>query len=129
MCEIDIHDGKLILIVEDHCDTAEMLCILLEAENYRVKWTSTGTTAFEALSGDGCNPDLVLLDLSLPDMSGDDIIRRLQRERVKVPPVLIMSAKPMSDITQAAHAINAAAIVRKPFEVSAILDSIRSVLT
>ena len=120
---------KTVLIVEDHADTAEMLSLILESEGY---CTQTATTANEAVkilsSGAAEQIDVVLLDLTLPDMSGEDVIQCLKQSCVSVPPVLIMSAKQASSLSDAARAIGAAGIIRKPFDIQVLLESIQSEL-
>ena len=66
----------LILLVEDNETIRHAFCILLEECGYRVDQAGTGA---EALSKVEANlPDLVLMDLGLPDMSGLDVTRRLK---------------------------------------------------
>lgn len=120
---------KIVLLVEDHADTAEMLSLILETEGYRVQCAATASEALQILSGAvPARFDLVLLDLTLPDMNGDDMIRTLKKSRAQLPPVLIMSAKPAASLEDAARAIGAAGIVRKPFDIQVLLESIQSEL-
>jgi DNA-binding response OmpR family regulator len=118
-----------ILLIEDHSDTAELLSLILENEGYRVKCALSGKEAFEALCGPQPTPcNLILLDLTLPDMNGDDLIRTLRQTIARIPPIMIMSAKPASSIDAVAQAIGAAGVVPKPFDVDALLLKIRSAL-
>ncbi len=119
---------KKILLIEDHVDTAEMLSLILESEGYHVKNVQTASGAFQALSVQSEKLDLILLDLTLPDMNGDEIIRRIQETRTNLPPVLIMSAKPAASLEHAAQSIRAAGIIRKPFDVDSLLDTLRATL-
>lgn len=120
---------KTVLIVEDHTDTAEMLVLILQSEGYAIRTARTAAEAIKTLSSDGASQiDLVLLDLTLPDMSGDDVIQHLKQSCVSVPPVFIMSAKPASSLDDAARSIGAAGVIRKPFDVQVLLEEIQSEL-
>ena len=66
--------GALVLMVDDNLDSARMLQSLLEMEGFRVVAASSGTQALEAMR---CQtPDVVLLDIGLPDMSGHEVARQ-----------------------------------------------------
>lgn len=68
-----------ILLVEDHPGLAEISCRLLrDLHGHEVRLASTGAEAIAAAGGEV--PDLVLIDLNLPDMSGYDIARRLRQD-------------------------------------------------
>lgn len=120
---------KTVLVIEDHADTAEMLSLVLETEGYRVQTVSTANAAVRVLSSAAASQiDVVLLDLTLPDMNGEDMIRRLKQSHVQVPPVFIMSAKPAGSLDDAARSIGAAGMIRKPFDIQVLLERIQSEL-
>ncbi len=137
--------GKHILVVEDDEAIAEMLIMLLEMENYRVSWASTACAAIGMLSSSilvagqlpthpymatqTTHPDLILLDLRLPDMDGTDMFRQLSQVIHTLPPVVVLSAKPEQESESAARAIGAAGVVLKPFSIEALLASIDFVLS
>ena len=85
----DEHSGASILVVEDDEQIAELMRDFLEAEGYHVRHAGSGRETNEELER-GC-PDLVLLDVMLPDESGFEICRRL-RSGSNVP-VLFLSAR------------------------------------
>ncbi|HSE93684.1 MAG TPA: response regulator [Methylomirabilota bacterium] len=81
-----------VLLVEDDRDTTALLRDLLEAEGYVVDAVATGEAAFEALERTP-DPDLLVLDLMLPGMSGYDVIERLRGEpELGRIPILVLSA-------------------------------------
>ncbi|MGH7390030.1 MAG: response regulator [Candidatus Rokuibacteriota bacterium] len=81
-----------VLLVEDNRDTSALLRDLLEAEGDLVDAVTTGEAAFEALERDP-DPDLIVLDLMLPGMSGYDVIERLRGEpELGRIPILVLSA-------------------------------------
>src|SRR5687768_6495039 len=93
MTERTAAQEKHLLIVEDDADTGEMMQILLEAEGYRVRWALTGTTALKILTAAASEPsngvDLMLLDLTLPDMDGVELVRKLRESDAALPPVIV----------------------------------------
>ena len=70
--------GSRVLLVEDHEDTAETLRMLLEANGAEVRVATTGPQALAAYAR--FEPDVVLLDIGLPGMSGYEVARRLRAE-------------------------------------------------
>jgi two-component system KDP operon response regulator KdpE len=81
--------GARILIVEDDQATRRAVAANLGAHGYQI--TETGTAAAAVRAWDAGRPDLVLLDLGLPDREGIHVVRRIRREGMT--PVLIISAR------------------------------------
>lgn len=126
--------GKHILLVEDHEDSAEMMTIFLESEGYSVRWVSNALDAlrvFSAMAADQGEqrPDVILLDLTLPDIDGIEVGRRLKQTVPDAPPIIIMSAKSAQAVESAAQSIEAAGYVRKPFATDRLMASIEHALT
>ena len=78
-----------ILVIEDEKSTSYLLGTVLTANGYDVIKAYTGTEACEML--DAYCPDLILLDLGLPDMDGVDIIRRVRSRGTA--PIVVVSAR------------------------------------
>jgi two-component system OmpR family response regulator len=122
-----------ILVVEDHYESAELLQMILENEGYRVRCVGTGRDAlrlFTPPSAKGSSefhPDLILLDLRLPDMNGVEVVKELQKSAPTVPPVAFISADSPQSLQAAAHSVGAAA-VRKPFEFDDLFQAIEGAL-
>jgi len=82
-----------LLLVEDEPDLAEPLLFALGRDGYDVTVVTSGVHALEAVLGDS-PPDLLLLDLMLPDMSGLEICRRIRSDqRVARLPIIAMTAR------------------------------------
>ena len=81
---------RRILIVEDNPDLAFGLRTSLEVEGYEVMQAESGTEGLARAKDDA--PDLVVLDLMLPEMSGYEVLRQMRRARCEMP-VLILTAK------------------------------------
>jgi signal transduction histidine kinase len=68
--------GKKILVVDDYVDFAEMVARILEKEGYKVSLAHNGNTAIERVLSE--SPELVLLDLNLPDIPGSELLKRIK---------------------------------------------------
>lgn len=79
--------NRLILIVEDDNDTAELVTELLETSGFSAVTADTGETALSEITN--TQPDLVLLDLNLPDMPGMDLLRQVRAHSLL--PMIVLS--------------------------------------
>lgn len=81
-----------ILIVEDEQDVRDLLVLTLRNAGYQTITADTGPGALRKATAE--NPDLILLDLMLPDMSGTEVCRRIRNEPATAnTPIIILSAK------------------------------------
>jgi CheY-like chemotaxis protein len=78
-----------VLMIEDDQAIAEMYRVQFEHDGYRVSIATTGEVAVATLTDDG--PDVVLLDLLLPDRSGFEVLATLNERLPNHPPVVILS--------------------------------------
>jgi two-component system KDP operon response regulator KdpE len=111
-----------VLIVEDDRGLARALAITLNARGYAVRAAGTGAAALEAAAS--APPDLVVLDLGLPDMDGMDVLRAL-RCWTDVP-VVVLSARQLSDDKVQALDAGADDYVTKPFGMDELLARLRA---
>lgn len=115
-----------ILIVEDDSDINNLLSKILSAEEYGTMQAFSGTEA-ELLMGKEL-PDLILLDLMLPGLSGETLLRRLRGERNSDIPVIILSAKSSLDDKVALLRMGADDYITKPFEPEEVIARIQASL-
>lgn len=99
-----------------------MTQLVLTAAGYDAVHTSTGTQALTALSS--WKPDMVLMDLILPDLSGPELCVRL-RETSSVP-ILIVSTETDPDLVGLAFSAGASGYLPKPFRTGDLLDRIHT---
>jgi len=112
-----------ILVVEDHLDLREMLALLLETEGYSVDTASNGAEALECLQ-QSC-PSVILLDLMMPVMTGDEFRRRqLADQRYAHVPVICMTAA--HDGKERAARLHADEYFQKPVNFEELLSAVRS---
>lgn len=87
-------DQKTVLIIEDEEDAAELFAEMMRVSGFRVIKTSRSAPAISMMTVD--RPDIVLLDIMMPEVSGLDILRRMRREPYLTDiPVIVVTAKGM----------------------------------
>ena len=85
---------KTVLIIEDEEDAAELFAEMMRVSGYRVLKTSKSTPAISMMLAD--RPDIVLLDIMMPEISGLDILRQMRRDPALAnTPVILITAKGM----------------------------------
>ncbi len=116
-----------IVVIDDEKDMVRLLQIELETEGYDVG------LAFDAASGLGMMrdffPDLVLLDVMLPDMSGYDVLERLKRDpATRAIPVIMLTAKGLEQEIQKGLDLGADEYIAKPFHSGLLIKRSRTLL-
>jgi two-component system response regulator RegX3 len=117
-------DVTRILVVEDEDSFADALSFLLQREGFEVSLATTGPAAVEEFARQG--PDLVLLDLMLPGLSGVEVCRRI-RESADTP-VIMLTARDGEVDKVVGLELGADDYVTKPFSSPELLARIRAVL-
>ncbi len=116
-----------ILVVDDTPDNIDLLCAILE-QDYRTKIAVNGERALKIANGDS-KPDLILLDIMMPGMSGYDVCRQLKASpATRDIPVIFVTA--MSEITdeQMGLSLGAADYITKPVSAPIVLARIKTQL-
>jgi DNA-binding response OmpR family regulator len=113
-----------ILVVEDEARIAEVVQQYLERDGYMVVRAATGGDALDAAARR--RPDLVVLDLGLPDMSGEDVCRRL-REGSDVPIIMLTARDAEEDLVRGLQ-LGADDYVTKPFSPRELTARVRALL-
>jgi CheY-like chemotaxis protein len=109
-----------ILVVDDDADLRQTLQILLNDSGYQVTAAASGQAALEQLTA-GARPDLILLDLMMPDMNGWQFLERAQADAMLAAiPVVIMTARKAPDLLP----IPPGEVLRKPFDYRQLLTTI-----
>ncbi len=114
----------LILVVEDDAAVRNLITTTLETHQYRFHTAPNGETAI--LEAASYNPDIVLLDLGLPDLDGVDVIKKIRSWSSM--PIIVISAR--SEDTDKIDALDAGAddYLTKPFSVEELLARLRVTL-
>jgi two-component system, OmpR family, KDP operon response regulator KdpE len=120
-----MHEKKnTILIVDDEPQIHKMLGILLDVENFKIIESTSGKQAIRTAVS--TKPDLILLDLGLPDMDGKEVITAI-REWSQAP-IIILSVRADDDEITKALDMGANDYVTKPFNVEVLMARIRAAL-
>jgi two-component system, OmpR family, KDP operon response regulator KdpE len=110
-----------ILLIEDELQMRRFLRVTLQSENYRVLEAETAKDGL--LQAATCNPDVILLDLGLPDMDGLEVIRTIREWSVT--PIIIISARDQEGDKVKALDGGADDYLTKPFNAGELLARIR----
>jgi DNA-binding response OmpR family regulator len=116
---------KTILVVEDDASIARGLKEALTGEHYQVLLANTGEKGYTLARRE--NIDLILLDLKLPDRSGEDVCRDLRKEGVNTPILMLTSKKHEMDKVMGLE-IGADDYVTKPFSLRELSARIKALL-
>ena len=115
--------NKKILIVEDHPDIRRLLTLSLRRLGYEILETNTGSSAVTLVLSE--KPDLVLLDVSLPDLSGLEIARTIkQNPQTTQIPLVALSGYSEREIENKALEAGMAEYLLKPTETKRLVEVI-----
>jgi twitching motility two-component system response regulator PilG len=118
---------KKILIVEDEESLLKLESILLTSKGYDVRGVPNGTAALAALAED--KPDLILLDIMLPEIDGFEICRRIKSDpATKAIPVIMLTAKKSREDMARGEQVGADWYITKPFKSAMVIETIQRFL-
>lgn len=116
-----------ILVVEDEADIAELIQYNLELANFEVSVANTGEDALEKYKA--FRPDLVLLDLMLPGLSGLEVCKRLKQQALsQKTPIIMVSAKGEESDIIVGLELGADDYVTKPFSPQVLIARVQAVI-
>lgn len=119
--------GNKILLVDDEVNFVDVVRTRLEGNKYQVITAYDGEEALERVKED--RPDLIILDIMMPKISGFDVCRKLKIDpNYKDIPIIMLTAKFQANDKNFCIAMGADAYITKPFESQALLDKIRELL-
>jgi CheY-like chemotaxis protein len=117
-----------ILIIEDQEPLRSLYRSVLRQFNHETVFVTTGEAGIETALRE--SPDLIILDLLLPDMTGAEVAQKLGELGVLPDvPLVITTALSEIDARSIACSLNAAAVLNKPFSVNSILHTVNTALS
>ena len=114
-----------ILLVDDQPANLDVLCRLLEANGYKIMLAPSGAVALK--SAERAMPDLILLDVMMPEMDGFEVCRRLKAdEKTREIPVIFITARDVHEDVVAGFEIGAVDYIAKPFNEREVLVRVQT---
>jgi DNA-binding response OmpR family regulator len=119
---------KWILCIEDEPEMIDLMRLILGRRGFEVKGANGGVEGLKMIHDD--KPDLILLDLMMPDMDGWEVYQQLKAdENTKDIPVIVVTAKAQSiDKVLGLHIAKVDDYIAKPFSPQELLNSVEKVL-
>lgn len=119
---------KLILCIEDEPEMIDLIRLIIGRHGFEVRGAAGGKEGLESIRKEP--PDLILLDLMMPDMDGWEVYQQMKAdEAIKNIPVIVVTAKAQSiDKVLGLHIAKVDDYISKPFSPQELLTSINNVL-
>lgn len=116
-------DKKKIIVVDDDRDLLDVLRVRLETSGYAVQCADSGAVLFKLLKKQ--KPDLIVLDIMMPEVDGLEVLRRLRAsDETSQIPVLLLTARFQYEDVLSGYALGATHYVTKPFTTKQLLGAI-----
>jgi CheY-like chemotaxis protein len=116
-----------ILYIDDDLNNSMLMKRVLEADGYEVSLAPNGSMGLAAANRE--HPDLILLDIYMPDLNGHEVARRLRKmETTKETPILVVSASPNSDDKRLSLEAGCNGYIAKPIDVDLISGQVAAYL-
>jgi CheY-like chemotaxis protein len=120
-------DDRLVLVADDEEDILLLVRTIIERSGHRVVAVRDGAAALAALQE--WKPDLVVLDISMPELDGLEVLRRIRADaETSELPVLLLSARAQEDDVRHGFATGASAYVKKPFSPLELAERVETLL-
>jgi two-component system cell cycle response regulator DivK len=118
---------KSILVIEDNEDNMYMIKFILEQNHMSVIWAPTGLEGYDIALKE--KPDLILMDIQLPDINGLEVTKRIRESKIGDSiPIIAISSYAMTGDKQKALDAGCTAYIEKPIDPETIMDSISKFL-
>jgi two-component system response regulator VicR len=126
---METNKSRLIVYIEDDTEMIDLVTLILNRRGYLVKGANGGRQGLDLVQKEP--PDLILLDLMMPDLDGWDLYQQLKaNEATKDIPVIIITAKAQAiDRVLGLHIAKVEDYISKPFRPQELIESIEKVLT
>ena len=121
-------NGKLVVCIEDEQEMIDLVQLILGRRGFKVEGANGGLEGLEKIQQK--KPDLVLLDLMMPDMDGWEVYQRMKSdENLREIPVIVVTAKAQSiDKVLGLHIAKVDDYITKPFGPQELLESVEKIL-
>ena len=119
--------NEKILIIDDEENIVQLLILNLMAESFNIDTAYDGEEGLDKI--DSFQPDLIILDIRLPKMTGWELCRKIKEDpKYKKISVIILTASAQRTDRDKAFSLGADEFLSKPFEVKYVIDKIKEIL-
>ena len=125
------HQSKHILIADDELNLTNSLKFVLNAAGYRTSTAANGRDAFAIIQNGAlghCAVDLLVTDIAMPVMNGEELITELRRQSIQIP-ILVFTGYGCKDLVVRLMRLGCQDFIDKPFEPVEIEDRVKMILT
>jgi CheY-like chemotaxis protein len=122
-----VNTPSTILVVDDYSDNRTLLAAWLRAKGFKVVEAADGKEGL--LQANRSNPDLILMDLAMPELDGIEATRQIRQRRVlSKTPIFAISAYATHDVKEDALAAGCTEVFAKPLDLATLLGKIQTTL-
>jgi two-component system OmpR family response regulator len=125
MLGMEAAEAHRILVVDDEPNIVDVVSMALRFQGFAIESAGNGTDAVAAVSA--FKPDLIVLDVMLPDMDGFEVARRLGAQQARVP-IIFLTARDATEDKVRGLSIGGDDYVTKPFSLEELVARVRSIL-
>lgn len=119
---------KTVLIIEDEEDAAELFAEMMRVSGFRVLKTSNSAPAIAMMSAE--RPDVIILDIMMPEVSGLDLLRQMRRDpKLAGIPVVVVSARSMPADIRSGMEAGASTYLTKPVGFLELREAVQRAIT
>ncbi len=120
-------DRPVILVVDDDVDLSGIIRLILTSAGFDTHVANSGQEALDWLTAN--RPDLVLLDLMMPDINGFTILRKMRaNEPTKQLPIVVLTAKADQETRDETRSMGADEFLTKPINANSLIDHVKRAL-
>lgn len=117
---------KKILIIEDNEFNMKLFYDILQFQKYHPEKAFDGEEGYKKIKNKKF--DLIILDIQLPKMTGFEILERIKKEKIELPPIIIASACAMDEDKKKANALGISDYITKPIDINNFIKVVKQKL-
>jgi CheY-like chemotaxis protein len=118
----EVESSTHILVVEDDADIRHIMVLALRDEGYEVEEAASGQSALDLLECGGTHPEIILLDMKMPGMDGEQFARRYRELYGRHAQIILVTAANEASVHR--PKIDADSHISKPFDIGELLDKV-----
>jgi two-component system, cell cycle response regulator DivK len=119
--------GETVLVIEDNEDNMVLITMLLENAGYETLWADCGLKGVQYTLK--YNPDLILLDIQLPDFDGTEVLKRIRamKEDISMVPIIAMTSYAMAGDREKLLEAGCNGYIEKPINPMTVIEQIQNI--